>query len=240
MRSSSISIRSMKVLAAVATTVMAAAFLSACSGGFMDEEPPESKYVESEVFVPMEAEVADTVAALPDFPGFESRSWNEMPCSHNGADSSEYVNIEIRYGFDDADSLTPTVRETYVDTLRQRWSDLGYDIHRDQPTPDGEHYALEARREDGINLWYRVMGGVSLLVQSGCVPRSDPGEIEYISPAGGITPGGEFDTVNITGFKGMPEAPSEEPASSSPAGMVPWAREPDPIEASGNLYEDQP
>lgn len=211
-----------------------------------EEEPPTSVYTEAEAFAPMEAEVAETVAALPDFPGFESRSWNELPCSHNGVDDEDYVNIEIRYGFDDADSATPLVRETFVDALRERWTELGYEIHRDNATPDGEHHAIEARRDDGINLWYRVATGVSLMVQSGCVPKSDPSEIQYIPPAGGLVPGSKWDTIDIDGVQGLPEEPTEEAVSpfeesesASPAGMVPWNRDPDPADHRPSPYDGQ-
>jgi hypothetical protein len=230
------------------TAIVALAASSACSGGIMDneEQPPASEYTEAQAFAPMVAEVAETVAALPDFPGFDSRSWNELPCSHNGIDNQDYVNIEIRYGFDDAASASPLVRETYVDTLRERWTELGYDIHREETTPDGEHTAIEARREDGINLWYRVAGGVSLLVQSGCVPKSEPGEIQYIPPAGGIVPGSKWDTIDIDGVQGVPEEPIEESASpfgdsgsASPPGMVPWSREPESNESGPSSYDGQ-
>lgn len=226
---------------AIAAIVSAA---SACNGGIMGEEPPESTYTEAEAFAPMESAATEAVAVLPDFPGFESRSWNELPCSHNGIDNSDYVNIEIRYGFNDADSMTPLVRETYVDSLREYWEIQGYEIHRDEPSGTGKYYSLEARREDGINLWYRVSGGVSLLIKSGCVPKSDGSEIQYIPPAGGLAPGSKWDTVDIEGVQGVPEGPSEEATSpfeesesSSPAGMVPWAREPDPAEDSPSAYE---
>jgi hypothetical protein len=226
--------------------VVVMATVTACTGGTMNEQPPETAYNEAEAFAPMEAEVADTIAVLPEFPGFDSRSWNELPCSHNGIDDSDYVNIEIRYGFDDADSATPLVRETFVDVLRERWTELGYDIHRDEPSATGKYYALEARRDDGINLWYRVATGVTLLVQSGCVPKSDPGEIQYLPPAGGLVPGSEWDTIDIDGVQGLPEAPSEEAVSPfsesespSPAGMVPWNREADPSESGPSPYEGQ-
>lgn len=215
-----------------------------CTGGNMDREPPETVYTEAEAFAPMEAEVAEIAASLPDFPGFYTRSWNEMPCSHDGIDDEDYVNIEIRYGFDDADSATSNVRDTYVSKLRERWTDLGYDIHRDEPSPTGKNYSLEARRDDGINLWYSVATKVTLYVQSGCVTRSDPSEIAYIAPTGGVDAGSQRDNIRIDGFEGMPEAPSEtatapfqESESPSPTGMVPWAREPDPSEKGPSPYE---
>lgn len=216
---------------------------SACTGGIMDQEPPEAVYTEAEAFAPMEAEVADIVASLPDFPGFYTRSWNEMVCSHNGIDNGDYVNIEIRYGFADADAATGTVRNTYVSKLRERWTDLGYEIRRDEASGTGKDYSLEARRDDGINLWYSVATKVTLYVQSGCVPKSDPSEIEYIAPTGGVDAGSQRDNIRIDGFEGMPEAPSETATDpfqeSSPTGMVPWAREPDGSETGPSSYEGQ-
>lgn len=214
----------------------------------MEEEPPESNYTQAEVYAPMEAEVAEIVAALPDFPGFFSRSWSSVGCSHNGQDNYDYINVEINYTFDEGTSQEPLVRQEYVDVLRDYWTENGYDIHHDETTPDGVDHSIEARRDDGINFWYWVTGMVALKVQSGCVPRSDHSEIQYIPPSGGIVPGGPLDIMNKLEdeIQGYPEAPQEEATSPftesespSPTGMVPWAREPDPIETGANPYEDQ-
>lgn len=188
------------------------------------DTPPESEYTQAEAYAPMEQAVTDAVESLPDFPGFEQRSWAELPCSHNGVDDPDYTNIEIRYRFSDADSESQQVRTEYVDILREYWSSQGYSITTDEPDELAERtdYDLVAEREDGISLWYRVWGRAGLLVQSGCVPVSDVSEIEYIPPMGGIEPGGEHDLVDEYFPDGIPAegestdaiAPFEESSTS--------------------------
>lgn len=198
----------------------------------------------------MEQAVADAVGALPDFPGFDRRSWAELPCSHNGVDDPDYTNIEIRYLFSEEASKTELVQETYVDSLREYWSGLGYGIHRDDAVGGGEYHSLEARRDDGINLWYSTARLTALMVQSGCVPRSDVSELTYIPPAGGIVPGSEQDTVahsNRYFPDGVPADQLTTPAtdpfatpsaeSPAPAGMVPWSRDPEEAESSPATYD---
>lgn len=214
-----------------------------CTGGIVEEEPPESTYTQAEVYAPMEAEIAEIVQDLPDFPGFYSRTWSGLDCLHNGQADYDYINVEITYVFDEGTSLDPLVRQEYLDFLRSRWADQGYDVHRDEATPDGVNHSLEARRDDGINLWYRVAGLVGLTVQSGCVPVSDKSEIEYIQPAGGIEAGGPLDLVTTYFPDGIPTSeavsPFAESESASSAGMVPWVREPDPIGMGANPFDDQ-
>ncbi|WP_133884140.1 hypothetical protein [Glycomyces sp. NRRL B-16210] len=168
--------------------------------------PPESAYTQAEAYAPMEAAAAEAAAALPDFPGFERRLWSESPCSHNGVDDESYTAIEIEYRFDLEDSESALVREDYVDALRDHWTGLGYRIGRDEATEleDRTDYSLVAEREDGIDLWYWVAGYVVLRVQSGCVPVSDPSEVEYVPPIGDIEPGGEHDLVSTYFPDGIP------------------------------------
>lgn len=170
--------------------------------------PPESAYTQAEAYAPMEEAVAEAVAVLPDFPGFEGRDWHELTCSHGGVGDDEYTNIEIEYAFSVPDSETPLVRETYVDALREHWTGLGYEITRDESTEleDRTDHSLSAEREDGIGLTFWVTGRTVLRVNSGCVPVSDPGEFEYIAPAGGIQPGGEQDDVGRYFPDGIPTA----------------------------------
>lgn len=169
--------------------------------------PPETVYTQAQAYAPMEAAAADAVSVLPVFPGFEKRDWAELPCSHNGKDDGKYTNIEIRYMMSVEDSQGEQVRGQYVELLREHWLSLGYEITYDSETEydDGSvSRNIAAQRDDGISLWYRVWGGVDLLVQSGCVPVSDLSEFEYVPPAGGIEPGGENDLVGEYFPDGIP------------------------------------
>ncbi|HEX2143248.1 MAG TPA: hypothetical protein VHG10_01950 [Glycomyces sp.] len=203
--------------AVAAVTVL---FATACSNLKEDMEaaPPEAEYTQAEAYVPMEAAAAESVAALEGFPGFEKRSWTEMPCSHNGVDDPDYTKIEIRYLFALPDSETDLVREQFVDALRDHWTALGYRITTDDSVEDTDRTDrnLVAVRDDGISLWYAVGGYVGLFIGSGCVPVSDTSEIEYIAPAGGIEPGGPNDRVSDYFPGGIPVtheavAPFESP-----------------------------
>jgi hypothetical protein len=220
---------------------------TACSEGIMNEQP-EPKHTQAEAIPVMEAEVAAIIGELPEFPGFSSRSWRETPCYKDGAYTEERVGMEIEYRIVDGNTAESLARVAYVDALRELWTEQGYEITWDEASPDGEWYNLEARRDDGVKLWYNVAHAVSLMVQSGCVPASDHSEIQYIPPSGGIIPGGPDDIMNklkdeIQGYPEEPQEeailPFEEAESSSPAGMVPWTREPGPAGTDVNPYGDQ-
>ncbi|RRR99089.1 hypothetical protein [Glycomyces terrestris] len=166
-------------------------------------EPEPPRRSQADVYAPMEAAAAEAVAALPDFPGFASRTWHEVPCDHGG----EHVRVEIAYMFAEPLWGEPLVRETYADALRGRWEADGLDVHRNEETALASGRVdrnVEALTGDGLNLWYRVSGVVGLVVQSGCVARSAPGEIEYVPPAGGIAPGGPGDLVDAYFPEGVP------------------------------------
>lgn len=177
------------------------------------DTPPESRYTQAEAYAPMEAAVAEAVAALPDFPGFEERLWTELPCDRGGVPDPEYTNIEIEYAFSLPDSGTPLVRESYVAALREHWTAAGHEITIDEATEKAERtdHSLAATREDGISLWYWVSGYTVLRVQSGCVPVSDAGDIEYVPPAGGVEPGGEGDKVGEYFPEGVPAGQAVNP-----------------------------
>ncbi|HEY1094449.1 MAG TPA: hypothetical protein VGE61_07080 [Glycomyces sp.] len=177
----------------------------------------------------MEAAIADAAAALPDFPGFATRFWREMPCSHNGIDDPDYTNIEISYRFPAEIEDSEAVRDQYVDVLRDYWTSLGYAITTDSTDEldSGRiDHNLAADREDGIGLWYKVWGKVSIVAQSGCVPVSDEADIEYIPPAGGIEPGSAQDNVQEYFPDGIPtdQAAAIDPFATSQAafGLVPF------------------
>jgi hypothetical protein len=195
---------------AITVALIAALSAPACSNAkdTMEAAPPEAVYTQAEAYAPMEAAAAEAVASLADFPGFEQRSWGEMPCSRNGVDDPAYTKVEIRYRFSLPASASELVRERYVDALREFWTGQGYTITTDDAVegPERTDRNLVAVREDGISLWYAVGGYVGLFIGSGCVPVSDTSEIEYLPPTGGIEPGGKGDNVGEYFPDGIPAA----------------------------------
>ncbi|WP_335989633.1 hypothetical protein [Glycomyces sp. MUSA5-2] len=191
-------------------------------------QPPQSEYTQAEAYAPMETAASEAAAALPGFPGFHRRSWAELPCSHDGIDDPEHTTVEIRYEFSIEDSGTDSVRSEYVDVLRDLWTGQGNEVTEDSQTTRGERLDRElvAVRDDGINLWYSVTGIVVLFIQSGCVPVSDPSEIEYIPPVGGIEPGSENDLVGDYFPDGIPtdQAAAVDPFADAQAigALVPF------------------
>jgi hypothetical protein len=170
-------------------------------------EPEPALRTQAEVYAPMEAAAAGAVAALPDFPGFASRTWHEVPCEH--ADEPGHVGVEISYMFAEPLWGDPLVRERYAEALRGQWEADGLDVHRDDSVVLASGRTdrnVEALTADGFNLWYRVSGVVGLVVQSGCVRRSEKDEIEYVPPTGGIAPGGPGDLVGGYFPEGIPGA----------------------------------
>jgi hypothetical protein len=218
-----------------------------------EELPPERDFDQSTAWELLEAAAAEAIADLPNFPGFYQRGMNPLECSHAGAVDGEYINLELSYRFSVEDSGTELTRSDYLDLLRDRWSEAGYDIHRDRPSGTGKDHSLEARRPDGINYWYDVSGYVSLKVQSGCIKAVEGGD--YIpdcpTPLGGVTRENDLaskycsDINTVYPEESPTEAidpfatPSGESESPSPAGMVPWARQPDPAESGPSSYEGQ-
>jgi hypothetical protein len=183
----------------------------------MSEQPPTPVYTQAEAYAPMEAAVADTVAALPDFPGFERRIWAKTPCSRNGLEVPGYTNIEIEYRFTQEQSQLPLVRERYVEVLREHWTALGYRIIADrtlQARDRTDREIIAFRPEDRFKLWYSAAHYTVLRVRSGCVPVSDLSEIAYVPPSGGITPGGRGDKVQRYFPNGIPAAEAVNPFES--------------------------
>ncbi|MFC3493013.1 hypothetical protein [Glycomyces rhizosphaerae] len=222
----------------VVTSVITALLTASCSSfGDALDAPPESEYTQAEAYAPMEEAVDKTVTVLPEFPGFESRWWHELPCEHNGISSADYTNIEIEYTFSTDDSATELTREQYVDVLREHWTSLGYEITRDEERQRGDRldHDLVAEREDGISLWYTLGSYNAFLIQSGCVPVSDPSEIEYIAPVGGIEPGGDMDMVDDYFPDGIP---TDQAAAIDPFAGTQATYAPVPFE-SPESYEGQ-
>ena len=181
------------------------------------DHPPEPRYTQAGAYAPMEAALADAVAALPDFPGFKERIWSEVPPTHDGVLVPGYTIVEITYVFSQPDSRTPLVREAYAQALRGHWSAIGWPIIRDAVSQkaDRTDRSLVAVREDGIALWFWASGSVVLRAQSGPVPVSAPSEIEYVPPAGGIARGGRYDKVAKYFPDGVPADEAVDPFGSS-------------------------
>ncbi|MFG3341729.1 hypothetical protein [Glycomyces sp. NPDC048151] len=183
----------------------------------MSEQPPTPAYTQAEAYAPMEAAVADIVAVLPDFPGFERRVWGKTPCSHDGVQDPDYTNVEIEYRFTKEQSQTPLVRERYVDILREHWTALGYRIIADRTLEARDRIDRELiafRPDDRVKLWYSAAFYTVVRIRSGCVPVSDLGEIEYVPPSGGIVPGGRNDRVQRYFPDGIPSGDAVNPFDS--------------------------
>jgi hypothetical protein len=194
-------------VAAAAITLLS--FASGCSvvEGPGGEEIPESIYTQPEAFAAMEAVAADMVAALPDFPGFEKRTWLEHPCTRNGIEDFDYASVELEYQFSEADAQTPAVREEYVDLLKEHWVAQGYEVELDDVT-EGEgrtdRSLVVYSEEKDLQITYRVAYQVPIMITSGCMPVSEPGDVTYIPPLGGVEPGGEHDRVSEFFPDGIP------------------------------------
>ncbi len=176
-----------RVLSAVVSIALAALALGGCS--LMDQDPPPAtEFDEAEAYLVLEQAAAEIVAGLPDFPGFNTR-WYMRPQDCGEALGSRYegwVAIEIGYGFSGADSALPLVRTEYADLLRESWQEAGYDVHRDDIDETTGVGSIEAERPDGVNLWWTAAKGVSLTLQTGCVPQTpDFDKPDYLPPAGG-------------------------------------------------------
>lgn len=183
------------------------------------DAPPERDFDQAQAYPLLEEIVADTVETLPDFPGFYQRMYYPVEdCGHLGEAYKGWVAIEIAYGFSAEDSLTDTVRRDYTAILRDQWTEAGYEIHRDTIDPETGNGSLEAKRPDGINLWWGVHDGASLSLQTGCIPPTEGFEKpDYISPAGGVAPENDH-AVNSMKPPTDEESKTQDPSASSSDG----------------------
>ncbi|MEU6857933.1 hypothetical protein AB0B28_03510 [Glycomyces sp. NPDC046736] len=201
------------VMAAAAAVLLATGACSVVDGIGGGDEPPQSMYTQAEAFVAMEAVAADMVAVLPDFPGFERRLWLDHPCSHDGVEDPDYVSVEIEYTFAEADAATPLVREEYVDLLKDHWVEQGYEVELDHAVEGDERTdrsLVVSSDENQLQITYRVAHKVPIMITSGCVPVSDPGELEYVPPLGGVEPGSKHDLVAEFFPEGIPAAEEQQ------------------------------
>lgn len=222
-----------RVVVQISTLIAILALTGACmsAGQSDDQQPPEREFDESTALERMEEAAAEAIAELPDFPGFHVRTLMKLECTHDGEVDKSYVNYELGYQFSLEVSEEPQVRETYRELLRKQWDEAGYDIHRDtQMGDDPPHYALEARRPDGINLWYRVAGLTVLKIQSGCVEAVEGFYPECPDPLGGVTKENDrarndCSTIETEYSEEPSETASDEalaPFEGAPAATVPF------------------
>lgn len=163
-----------------------ALFLGGCT--MTDNEPPfpEREFNNHEAYKLMEQLATDAAAELPDFPGFEQRKGSFLDCEDKGTVYDDWVSIELHYTFSPGNAASELVRTDYTNALREYWTGENYEITRDQSNPRTH---LEAVYPGGITLWWQVVEGARLTIQSGCVPVGDGQRItDYIPPAGGVTP----------------------------------------------------
>lgn len=137
---------------------------------------------QSEAWPRLEEAVRETVAALPDFPGFETRAIHELGCVE-----PDHVKYELSYCFSMADSATGAVRRDYTTILKQHFPTIGYEVHDERYDRRGRPLGLQAVGTDGVNVWYRILGLVSITAQSGCVRRVEDYEPYCPRPLGGVT-----------------------------------------------------
>lgn len=226
-------------LATAATTIALLLATGGCMGNSDNttEQPPEREFDQSEAWTRLEAAAAEAIEGLPEFPGFEVRTLMIMGCGERDQYEEQWTSLELSYQFSEDISADPLVRETYLELLRDKWTEAGYEIHRDSQT-DGEppHYALEARRPDGINYWYWAAGYSGLSIQSGCVKSVENWEPECPEPLGGVT--AENDRAAMKHCT-PEESPTEEtdalaPFEGTPAAIAPFSANGNHREAFGS------
>lgn len=235
----------------VAALIVVFALTGACmsTNQHDGEQPPDREFDQSTAWDRIEEAAAESIDGLPDFPGFKVRILQKLECTHNGQADEEYVNLELSYQFSEEISNDPLVRETYLAHFREQWQEAGYDIHRDtQVGDDPPHYALEARRSDGVNYWYRVGRLAVLKIQSGCVKVVEGWPSACPDPLGGVTP--ENDRAAKRYCETGEEAETSEEAdaiapfggatAADAPGAAPWARGPEgPESPMSGPYADQ-
>lgn len=214
---------------------VAAVAAAIATGGCMNtddapEAPPERDFDESTAWTRMEDAAAEAIAGLPDFPGFEERMMLELSCKHDGEVDEDRVRFELTYMFSAEDSATDLVHEEYVRLLRERWTEAGYDVHRDEAYgEDPVFYDLEATRPDGVNYWLVAANYTSLTIQSGCVEKSaEPSACP--PPLGGVPP--ENDIAGRQACGGVYDEPTEPAKAVAPFEEAPTAAVPSPADGA--------
>ncbi len=194
--------RRLKPYRFAAILVVTLSLLGGCmSDSPAPETPPKREFDQSTAWHQLEAAAAEAIADLPDFPGFEVRVMLFHACEHQGVVDEDYVNMELAYQFSEESSKDPLARETYLELLRLRWQEAGYDVHRDEASGTGRDHSLEARRPDGINYWYSVAPLTALIVQSGCIKAVEGWDATPCPPPlGGVLPENDRASKHCAGY----------------------------------------
>ncbi|MDA1360537.1 hypothetical protein O1R50_12945 [Glycomyces luteolus] len=179
--------RRTRLAGAIAAVLALGLAASACTGPQVNEE-----FNDTEALAAMEEFLAESIAELEDFPGFQSRSISLEDCRH-GVDRNEVLEghdtVHLQYVFPEASWEDPLVREAYPEALAEFWEAQGHEVEIDRDD-SGAVSRVSAVREDGVGLYYRVLGQVVIDASLGGGPEcveADP-DFSAPEPLGGVEP----------------------------------------------------
>jgi hypothetical protein len=148
----------------------------------MPSDLPELEFNLDEAFLRMDEAVAETIAGLPDFPGFYERRTLQLECAEEGRES-----YEISYTLPEETIGAEQVTVDYFEVLKDHWTSVGWEIHGEREDADGNIADLQATRPDGVNVWYsNMLGQIVIHSQVACV--SAEGSPVCGPPLGGVLP----------------------------------------------------
>lgn len=157
--------------------------LPSCSSPRIDEDRTDV-----ETLAEQEAFVAETIADLEDFPGFEVREIELDNCyygMHDDQIAENGARVDLIYRFPEALAEDPAAVDELVAQIETRWLELGHEVQREF-AGDGSFWTVRARGEEvAAKLFFRNVP--TLEFTSGCVLIAD-GEFTIPDPVGGVTP----------------------------------------------------
>jgi hypothetical protein len=169
-------VKAFSALIAALTVVV----LGGCS--IMSSDLPELEFNLDEAFLRMDDAVAETIAGLPDFPGFYERRTLKLECAEEGRES-----YEISYALPEETIGAELVTVDYFGILKEHWSSIGWNVHGERDDAHGKIADIQATRPDGVNIWYsNMLGQIVIHSQVACV--SAEGNPVCGPPLGGVLP----------------------------------------------------